>query len=89
MQQCFFIFFSIEEYLTLAMEIAPDVIESQQSKIPNVLNVADTITVQGQMNVMSSSVSAPELEQRHCSEKSLCRMVTVQRDSWSCSHDNR
>lgn len=30
----FFIFFSIEEYLTLAMEIAPDVTESQQSKIP-------------------------------------------------------
>lgn len=27
-----FIFFSREEYLTLAMEIAPNVIESQQSK---------------------------------------------------------
>ena len=31
------IFFSTEEYLPLAMEIAPNVTESQQSKIPKVL----------------------------------------------------
>lgn len=42
------------------MEIAPNVIESQQSKIPTVLNVTDNITVHRQMNMMSSSVSAPE-----------------------------
>ena len=55
-----FIFLSTEEYLTLAIEIAPNVIESQQSKIPKVLNVADNITVHRQMNMMSSLVSAPE-----------------------------
>lgn len=53
-------------------------VSSQKS--PKVLNVADTITVHGQMNVMSSSVSAPELEERHRLEMRLCRMVTVQRD---------
>lgn len=53
-----FIFFSTEEDLTLAMEIAPNVIESQQPKIPKVLNVTGNITVHGQMNMMSSSVSA-------------------------------
>lgn len=46
----FFIFFSTEKYLTLAMEIAPNVTESQQSKIPEVLDVTDNITVHGQMN---------------------------------------
>lgn len=55
-----FIFFSTEEYLTLAMDIASNVIESQQSKIPKVLNVADNIMVHGQMNMVSGSVSAPE-----------------------------
>ncbi|KAJ7409854.1 hypothetical protein BTVI_55349 [Pitangus sulphuratus] len=49
-----------EKYLTLAMEIAPNVIESQQSKIPEVLNVTGNITVHGLMNTMSSFVSAPE-----------------------------
>lgn len=55
-----FIFFSTEEYRTLAMEIAPNVIESQQSKNPKVLNVANNIMVHGQMNTMSSLVSGPE-----------------------------
>ena len=54
------IFFTTEEYLTLAMEIGPNVTESQQSKTPKVLNVADNAAVYGQMNKMSSSVSAPE-----------------------------
>lgn len=44
------IFASTEEYLTLATEIAPNVIESQQSKIPKVLDVTDNITVHRQMN---------------------------------------
>lgn len=57
-----FIFFSTEEDLTLAMEIAPNVIESQQPKIPQVLNVTGNIMVHGQMNMMSSSLSAPEAE---------------------------
>lgn len=55
-----FIFFSTEEYLASATEIAPNVTESQQSKIPEVLNVADNVTVHGQMNMMPSSVPAPE-----------------------------
>lgn len=42
------------------MEIAPNVIESQQPKIPEVLNVTGNITVHGQMNMMSTSTSAPE-----------------------------
>lgn len=54
-----FIFFSTEEDLTLAMEMAPNVIESQQTKIPEVLNVTGNITAHGQMNMMPSSVSAP------------------------------
>lgn len=88
-----FIFFSTEEDLTLAMEIAPNVIESQQPKIPKVLNVTGNITVHGQMNMMSSSVSAPEAGRKALrgeqENRSQCRMVTVQqRDSWSCSHDN-
>lgn len=72
------------------MEIAPNVIERQQSKIPKVLNDADNIMVHGQMNMMSSSVSAPEAGRKALQENtSLCRMATAQqRDSWSCSHDN-
>lgn len=45
-----FIFFSTEEYLTLAMEIAPNIIESQQSKTSKALDVTDNITVHGQIN---------------------------------------
>lgn len=44
----------------MAMEIAPNVIESQQSKIPRVPNIADRRTVHGQLNKVSSWVSAPE-----------------------------
>ncbi|TRZ21200.1 hypothetical protein HGM15179_005961 [Zosterops borbonicus] len=56
-----------EEDFTLAMEIAPNVIESQQPKIPEVLNVTGNILVHGQMNMMSSSVAAPE-----AGRKALC-----------------
>ncbi|KAJ7407933.1 hypothetical protein WISP_123895 [Willisornis vidua] len=55
-----YLFLSTEETLMLAMEIAPNVIESQQSKIPEVLNVTGNITVHGQTNMMSSSMSALE-----------------------------
>lgn len=44
----------------MAMEIAPNVIESQQPKIPEVLNVTGNIMVHGQMNMMSGSMAAPE-----------------------------
>lgn len=42
------------------MEIAPNVIARQQSKIPEAAHTAGRRTVQGQLNKVSSSVSAPE-----------------------------
>lgn len=85
-----FIFFSTEEYLTLAMEIAPNITESQQSKTSKALDVTDNITVHGQINWHQAQHLLQKLEEkRYLESRSLCRMVSVQqRDSWSSTHDH-
>lgn len=53
------LFSCTEEYLTSAREIALNVSGSQQSQIPEVLSVPDSVTAHGQLSTTSSSVPAP------------------------------